>query len=163
MSAFNIEARQPSFSQISRQNEIGNLMGLWMGRNELGIEIVGSPIIQILRGKLDNYLPKISNIVPNHLLAYVALCTDFNPGYSQIFLKEILMHDKKSIKTNLEYNVPLSQLCVIYSIVDWEYPNMQNQTFANRIERKYREQQTSKGNLMDTEAWWKEVMLHIYK
>lgn len=155
------ERAQAIAGQNSRQNEISGLMGLWMGRNELGIEIVGSPIIQILRGKLDNYLPKISSIVPNHLLAYVALCTDFNPGYSQIFLKEILMHNKKSIKTNLEYNVPLSQLCVIYSIVDWEYPNMQNQTFANRIERKYREQQTSKGNLMDTEAWWKEVMLHI--
>lgn len=155
------ERAQAIAGQNLRQNEISSLMGLWMGGNDLGIEIVGSPIIQILRGKLDNYLPKISSIVPNHLLAYVALCTDFNPGYSQIFLKEILMHNKKNIKTNLEYHVPLSQLSVIYSIVGWEYPNMQNQTFANRIERKYREQQTSKGNLMDTEAWWKEVMLHI--
>lgn len=158
MPAFNTEARQPSFSQSSRQNEIGNLMGLWMGGNELGIEIVGSPIIQMLRGKLNRYIPSISNITPNHLLAYVALCTDFNPGYSQVFLKEILLKSKDKVKTCLMYGVPLSQQCVIYSIVDWEYPEMRNQTFAERIRRKYREQQTDRGNLMDTEAWWREVM-----
>lgn len=101
--------------------------------------------------------------LPIHLLMILSLCTNENPGQSQIILKDLLL----SIKSK---KGPIPNGYVITSddfslAFPFSFPIMGIPEINKKYEKLWNEQKRKKenplesDNLCDTVEWWKEVML----
>lgn len=101
--------------------------------------------------------------LPIHLLMILSLCTNENPGQSQIILKDLLL----SIKSK---KGPIPNGYVIISddfslAFPFSFPIMEIPEINKKYEKLWNEQKRKKenplesDNLYDTVEWWKEVML----
>lgn len=101
--------------------------------------------------------------LPIHLLMILSLCTNENPGQTQIVLKDLLL----SIKSK---KGPIPNGYVITSddfslAFPFSFPIMEIPEINKKYEKLWNEQKRKKENPLesdnscDTVEWWKEVML----
>ena len=101
--------------------------------------------------------------LPIHLLMILSLCTNENPGQSQIILKDLLLSikSKKGPIPN-EYVITSDDFS---SAFPFSFPIMEIPEINKKYEKLWNKQKRKKenklesDNLCDTVEWWKEVML----
>ncbi len=107
-------------------------------------------IAQVLRKKMEVF--KIPVQLPDYLLAIIELCTQSNPGVSQVMLKEIL-----AAIPNLQpgHKVTPEDFNRVYTA---DFPTMENPRWEKHFEKLWDAQKNSEGeNLCDTVDWWMEL------
>lgn len=103
----------------------------------------------------------IDIILPDKLLCIIAICSNENPGYCQILLKELLL----SIKRN-KGSIPKGYVVTSgdFSLAfPFDFPIILDEKNYNNFIEKWDAQKCETnhgtGNLCDTKKWWEEVML----
>ena len=106
-------------------------------------------IAKIIRKKFEAFQIPIK--IPNLLLMLIEICTDSNPGVSQIMLKEVL-----SRIPNLEpdYQVMPTDFVRVYAT---EFPLMKNPKWEEYFSKLWDAQKSDGNNLCDTRDWWMEL------
>lgn len=100
--------------------------------------------------------------LPIHLLMILSLCTEENPGQSQIILKRLLL-DIKSKKGPIPENYVITSndfaMCFqdSFPIMDIPAINESYHILWNEQKKKGKLKPTESDNLCDTAEWWKEV------
>lgn len=101
--------------------------------------------------------------LPMHLLMILSLCTNENPGQSQIILKDLLLSikSKKGLIPN-GYVITSNDFTLAFP---FSFPIIEIPEINKKYEKLWNEQKRKKenplelDNLCDTVEWWKEVML----
>ncbi len=117
-------------------------------------------IAKILLKKFDVFNIKIH--LPVHLLMLLSLCTNENPGQTQILLKELLL-DIKSKKGPIPTGYVISYNdftnCFQTSFPILEIPELNDKYHKLWDDQKYIDMRTKhQCNACDIIEWWKEVM-----
>ena len=101
--------------------------------------------------------------LPIHLLMILSLCTNENPGQTQIVLKDLLLSikSKKGPIPN-GYVIPSDDFSLAFP---FSFPIMEIPEINKKYEKIWNEQKRKNENPLesdnscDTVEWWKEVML----
>lgn len=107
-------------------------------------------IARVLRKKMEVFQIPVN--IPDYLLILIELCTQGNPGVSQVMLKEVL-----SAVPNLQsgYEVKPSDFSRVYMA---EFPSMESPRWEKHFQELWDAQKNSEGNNMcDTVDWWMEL------
>ena len=108
-----------------------------------------SCIAKMIRSKFK--VLRIPLDIPDYLLAIIEMCTNYNPGVSQVMLKEILSNIK-DLKQN--YSITTEDFSRTYE----EFPIVDNPKWESHFNELWDKQKSSDGsNLCDTREWWMEV------
>ena len=114
----------------------------------------------MILNKLDNYGVKV--VLPDLLLMIVSLCTDNNPGISQIIIKELLSDIKEK-----QGNIPEGYIITSSDFVNCfpeNFPILDIPEVYDKYiklwdgQKRERPNEFSSDNLCDTPEWWLEVM-----
>lgn len=122
--------------------------------------INNSFISQVILKKFKVFNIKIH--LPIHLLMILSLCTEENPGQSQIILKRLLL-DIKSKKGPIPENYVITfndfDMCFqdSFPIMDIPAINESYHILWNEQKKKGKIKPKESDNLCDTIEWWKEV------
>lgn len=100
--------------------------------------------------------------LPIHLLILLSLCTNENPGQSQVILKKLLLSIKER-KGPIPDNYVIKHEDFGYCFTT-SFPIIENKTIRDKYEKLWNKQKRKTNhplesdNLCDTVEWWKEVM-----
>lgn len=98
--------------------------------------------------------------LPIHLLVILSLCTNDNPGISQVMLKELLLNIKKN-KGPIPEGYVIGQMDFATTF-PYSFPLIDDPDIYKKYEKLWDEQKyvcdDFSCNLCDTIEWWKEVM-----
>lgn len=144
-----------------KENMCSMVLGAWFFDEKSNIDFSKSdydtPIANILRKKIEACGIKI--ILPDNLLAIIEICTDGNPGVSQLILKEVL----EKAKERCNGSIPEG-----YTIQTWDFsltfpnsfPILEKPEIYQEYKKKWdaqkipRKSTWSSDNACDTKEWW---------
>ena len=106
-------------------------------------------IAKIIRKKFEVFQIPIK--IPDPLLMLSEICTDSNPGVSQIMLKEVL---SRISSLELDYQVMPMDFVRVYAT---EFPLMRNPKWEEHFRKLWDAQKSDGNNLCDTRDWWMEL------
>ena len=107
-------------------------------------------IARVLRKKMEVFQVPVN--IPDYLLILIELCTQGNPGVSQVMLKEIL-----SAIPNLQpgHEVKPDDFSRVYTA---DFPSMESPRWEQHFQELWDAQKNCEGkNLCDTADWWMEL------
>ena len=145
-----------------------DLLALWFTKELRGDDIsqhddnmiTGMLVPSILLNKFKNF--NIDIVLPDELLLILTICTDDNPGQSQVILKDLLNHIKG--KKGL---IPSGYVINVFDFGEcfpMEFPITSIKEINDKYYKLWNEQKKTRideydsDNLCDTPKWWKEVM-----
>lgn len=124
-------------------------------------ELNNTFIFQMIRKKFDVFGIKI--VLPDELLAIITICTNSNPGQSQILLKYLLDNIKSRIGAIPEgYVVTADDFTHAFTMrfpILHEFDDL-NEKFRKLWDgqKKEKKKEWESDNKCDTPEWWLEVM-----
>lgn len=116
-------------------------------------------IVKMLRKKFEVF--KIDIVLPDMLLMILDLCTESNPGVTQVILKELLEDIKKRkgpIPSGYVIDALDFSFCFPAQFPILSVPEIYNKYLEKWDGQKYTDENGYSRNSCDTIEWWKEVM-----
>ena len=115
-------------------------------------------VTQILRRKITDFVPELSQLTPDHLLLFCSACSCGNPGMAQVLLKNILMENKETCIKCLRNGEFLPVSIINTSLIDNKFPIMDTKVAKDIYLKKWDEQKISDGNACDKAYYWEEII-----
>lgn len=136
---------------------INEVINLWKRNEPLPTEISTDFIYRILDLKLQ--WAGLRHIIPDYLIVIVSMLAGGNPGASQIMLKEILMHSRKSVSEHYREDKLIPASVFVSWYLNQPYiPILLNPEVSQKYDRVWLEQKLPDGaNGVDTQEYWQEL------
>lgn len=118
-------------------------------------------IARMLKKKFEVF--DIDVVIPDELISLLEICTEANPGQTQVILMDLFMHINKlhhfdKIPRGYVIKAMDAAMCFVNTFPIIEIPSVDEKYHKMWLAQKYTDPDGREFNLCDTQGWWKEVV-----